>query len=495
MVTIVGAGLAGCEAAWQLAERGVDVLLVEQKPARRTPAQTSDKLCELVCSNSMRGEALVNAVGLLKEELRRAGSLILACADAARVPAGGALAVDREVFAARVTEAVSSHPRIKLESRVVLTIPEASAERPVILATGPLTGEALAADIERLVGAPHLAYYDAIAPIVSAESIDWSRVFRQSRWGKGGPAGEHDGEPAAQKGGRGAERRDATALGDQAYVNCPFDEAGYKTFVGEIRGARKVEARSFEDPRYFEGCLPIEVMAARGEMTLAFGPMKPVGLTDPRTGKRPFAVVQLRPEDEAMTAYNLVGFQTRMAYPEQSRVFRLIPGLERCELLRFGSVHRNTFIDAPAVLDDRMQLKGRPGLFFAGQITGVEGYVESCASGLVCARLLAQALGGRELCPPPPVTALGGILTHVRRPQPSYQPSNITWACIAPADNPRLKKRERYEAMSRRALAAIDAWIKAEARAATGVRLRSADDAEHHPTNLGGLPCADARSG
>jgi methylenetetrahydrofolate--tRNA-(uracil-5-)-methyltransferase len=457
----VGAGLAGCEAAWQLAERGVLVRLLEQKPLARTPAQTSDQLCELVCSNSMRGAALVNAVGLLKEELRRAGSLILACAEEARVPAGGALAVDRERFAASVTGRVRAHPRIEVEARIVEAIPDASEDHPVILATGPLTGEALAADIARVVGAAHLAYYDAIAPIVSADSIAWDRVFKQSRWGKGGAEAD-DGA------------RDATALGDEAYVNCPFDEPGYKAFVEAIVAARKIEARAFEDTRYFEGCLPIEVMASRGEMTLAFGPMKPVGLTDPRTGRRPFAVVQLRPEDEAMTAYNLVGFQTRMAQGDQGQVFRRIPGLEECEILRYGSVHRNTFLDAPALLDARMQLRARPGLFFAGQITGVEGYVESCASGLLCAVMLAEALRGEAVVPPPPATALGGILTHLGRKQPSYQPSNITWACMPPHENRKLKKRERYTALAERALGAVDAWID-------GVRGRDLDAASRPP--------------
>jgi methylenetetrahydrofolate--tRNA-(uracil-5-)-methyltransferase len=391
----------------------------------------------------MRGAALVNAVGLLKEELRRKGSLILGCADASKVPAGGALAVDREGFASAVTEKIRAHPRIRLEARVVSAIPEASERQPVIVATGPLTGEELAEDIARVVGSAHLAYYDAIAPIVSADSIAWDRVFRQSRWGKGG---------------EGDEVKDAAALGDQAYVNCPFDEAGYKAFVAAIVGAEKVAPRAFEETRYFEGCLPIEVMAARGELTLAYGPMKPVGLTDPRSGERPFAVVQLRPEDEAMTAYNLVGFQTRMTYGEQSRVLRMIPGLETSELLRFGSVHRNTYLDAPVLLDERMQLRARPHVFFAGQITGVEGYVESCASGLICAVMLAQALRGEPLVPPPKATALGGILTHLSRPQPRYQPSNITWACIPPHENRRLKKRDRYAALAERALEAVAGW-------------------------------------
>ncbi len=447
-VLVVGGGLAGCEAAYQLAERGVDVTLIEQKPVARTPAQSSDKLCELVCSNSLRGAALVNAVGLLKEELRRAGSLILRSAEIAKVPAGGALAVDRDVFSDTVTRALEEHPRIRMVREIVESIPESRADRPVVLCTGPLTGDKLAADLARTVGAEHLAYYDAIAPIVAADSIAWDRVFKQSRWGKGG---ETEGEEG--------EKLDATALGDEAYVNCPFDEEQYKAFVAAVIAAEKVEARSFEDTRYFEGCLPIEVMASRGEMTLAFGPMKPVGLTDPKTGRRPFAVVQLRQEDAAATAYNLVGFQTRMTYGEQARVFRTIPGLEEAEILRFGSVHRNTFVNAPELLDERMQLRARPHLYLAGQVTGVEGYVESAAGGFVCALGLAQTLAGEAFVPPPPTTALGGIRTHLGRPQPRYQPSNITWACMPPHPNRKLKKRDRYQALAERALIDLEAWL------------------------------------
>jgi methylenetetrahydrofolate--tRNA-(uracil-5-)-methyltransferase len=431
------------------------VTLLEQKPHQRTPAQTMDHLCELVCSNSMRGAALVNAVGLLKEELRRAGSLVLACAEATKVPAGGALAVDREAFSRLVTAKVHGHPRIDVRAGTVDRIPDATQDHPVILATGPLTGDALAADLARVVGTEHLAYYDAIAPIVATDSIDMTRVFRQSRWGKGSEPVD-DGE------------RDATALGDEAYINCPFDEAGYRAFVQAIVAAEKVVPRSFEDVRYFEGCLPIEVMATRGEMTLAFGPMKPVGLTDPTTGRRPFAVVQLRQEDEAATAYNLVGFQTRMTYPEQTRVFRMIPGLEECEIQRFGSVHRNTFVNAPACLDERMQLRARPNVFLAGQISGVEGYVESAAGGFLCALMLAQALHGLTVTPPPVNTALGGIRTHLMRPSPSYQPSNITWACLPPHETRKMKKRDRYTALAERALVALDGWLASAPLARTG---------------------------
>lgn len=431
-VTIVGAGLAGCEAAYQLAERGVSVRLFEMKPKKRTPAQTGDGLAELVCSNSLRGAALTNAVGLLKEELRRAGSLILRCALQSRVPAGGALAVDREAFSALVTSAIEAHERIELVNEEVTAIPEA---RPCILATGPLTSDALAEDVARVVGDEHLAYYDAIAPIIDAESIDWDVVWKQSRYDKGGAD----------------------------YVNCGFTKEQYEAFVQAIVDAEKVAPREFEKVRYFEGCLPCEVMAERGVDTLAYGPMKPVGLTDPKTGRRPHAVIQLRAEDQEATAYNLVGFQTRMKWPEQKRVFRMIPGLEKAEFMRFGAVHRNTFIDAPTLLDETMQLRAIPGVYVAGQMSGVEGYVESAAAGLVCAVMLAQQLAGEPRTPPPPTTALGGILTHLGRSHPKlrYQPSNITWAHFPPLEGKerRLKKRDRYGRMSERALADLEAWV------------------------------------
>jgi methylenetetrahydrofolate--tRNA-(uracil-5-)-methyltransferase len=435
-VTVVGAGLAGSECAYQLAERGHRVRLIEQKPARRTPAQHHDFFAELVCSNSLRGADLANAVGLIKEEMRRMGSLVMRVADETRVPAGGALAVDRERFGARITALLHGHPRIRVECHEVREVPAG----PCVLATGPLTGDALAADLARIVGGAGLAYYDAIAPIIAADSLDWDKVFRASRYDKGG---------------------------DDAYVNCPLTREQYEAFIDAVLAAEKVEAREFEDIRYFEGCLPIEVMAARGRRTLQFGPMKPVGLTDPRTGRWPNAVVQLRQEDAAGSAYNMVGFQTRMKFPEQKRVFALIPGLERAEFLRFGSVHRNTFVNAPRVLDDDCALIARPGVHLAGQITGVEGYVESAAHGLVVGLRLGAQLAGEAAPLPPPETALGALYGHVRRDVPDYQPSNVVWSMfpdVALPDNQKKNKALRRELSGARALAALG-----EFRAALGM--------------------------
>lgn len=437
-VTVVGAGLAGCEAAYQLASRGIAVHLYEMKPRKRTPAQQSDALAELVCSNSLRGMALTGAVGLLKEELRLAGSLIMRAALSARVPAGGALAVDRDQFAEAITSAIEGHDGITLIREEVTEIP---VGRPVILATGPLTSEALAADVAKHCGHEHLAYYDAIAPIVAADSIDWDVVWKQSRYDKGTPD----------------------------YVNCPLNEEEYRAFVQAIVDAEKVAPREFEKVRYFEGCLPCEVMAERGVDTLAYGPMKPVGLTDPRTGKRPHAVIQLRAEDAAATAYNMVGFQTRMKWPEQKRVFRMVPGLTNAEFMRMGAVHRNTFIDAPVLLDETMQLKCLPGVYVAGQMSGVEGYVESTAGGLLCALMLADRLQERNIVRPPETTALGGMLTQLARKHPkmAYQPSNITWAHVPPLEGAsgkgarKMKKRDRYRRMAERALADIQPWLTA----------------------------------
>jgi methylenetetrahydrofolate--tRNA-(uracil-5-)-methyltransferase len=435
-VVIVGAGLAGCEAALELARRGHRVRLLEQKPQKRTPAQRTDDLAELVCSNSFRGAALSNAVGLLKEEMRRLESFVMRAADACRVPAGGALAVDRDRFSATMTAYVRAEPRITVEPHEVVRIPD---ERPVIVATGPLTSDALAKDIEHRVG-KELAYYDAIAPIVVTDSIDFERVFAASRYDKGESEEEQ-----------------------HAYLNCPLDKEGYERFVADLVAAQKVAPRDFEDVRYFEGCLPIEVMAERGPMTLAFGPMKPVGLVDPRTGRRPHAVVQLRAEDEAKSAYNIVGFQTRMTFGEQARVFRTIPGLENAEFSRFGAVHRNTFLNAPKVLDGTLGLRAEPGVYFAGQIAGCEGYVESAALGFLAAHIVAARLDGREPVLPPATTAHGGLLGHLSRDTKDYQPSNITFAHLPPLDNRRLKKRDRYEALAARALADLDAWIRSAA--------------------------------
>jgi methylenetetrahydrofolate--tRNA-(uracil-5-)-methyltransferase len=435
-VTIIGAGLAGSEAALQLASRGVPVRLLEQKPVERTPAQTSDQFCELVCSNSFRGAALSNAVGLLKEEMRRLGSFVMRAADETRVPAGGALAVDRERFSATVTRWLHESPNIEIVKGRVDGVPETG---PVIIATGPLTGDALALDIARRVGAEHLAYYDAISPIVSAESIDWDKVFMASRWEKG-----------------------ETEEDQSAYVNCPMNKEQYEAFVAALLEGTKVVPKSFEDVRYFEGCLPIEVMAERGPKTLSFGPMKPAGLTDPKTGRRPWAVVQLRSEDAAKTAYNLVGFQTRLTWGEQARIFRTIPGLEQAEFVRYGAVHRNTFLNAPRLLDPRLRLKSEPRLRFAGQITGVEGYVESAACGWLAAWFSAGELAGREVSAPPPSTAHGGLLTQLARNEATYQPSNITFSHLPPWEGPRLGKRPRYEAMAQRALDDLGRWLESE---------------------------------
>ncbi|MGA8891491.1 MAG: methylenetetrahydrofolate--tRNA-(uracil(54)-C(5))-methyltransferase (FADH(2)-oxidizing) TrmFO [Anaeromyxobacteraceae bacterium] len=433
-ITVVGAGLAGSEAAWTLARAGADVLLLEMKPGRRSPVQRLDGFAELVCSNSLRSDDPQNAVGLLHEELRRAGSLVLACADECRVPAGGALAVDREAFSARITERLLAHPRVRVERREVVDLP--AGPGPAILATGPLTSEPLAAALAALVG-PGLAFYDAIAPVVTDESVDRSVAFAASRWGKG--------------------------EGDD-YLNLPLDEEGYRAFVEALVAGVKVEPHGFEEPRYFEGCLPIEVMAERGLDVLRFGPMKPVGLPDPRTGRWPHAVVQLRREDVAGTAWNLVGFQTRLTWPEQQRIFRtFLPGLAGAEFQRLGQVHRNTFVDAPRVLAPDQSLRVRPDLFLAGQITGVEGYVESAASGLVTARAVLDRLAGRGFRPPPPTTALGALHRHVTgvaHPEGlGYQPSNVVYALFPPLAGRHRGKAARKEAYVARARQDLEEWI------------------------------------
>lgn len=434
-VTVVGGGLAGCECAWQLAERGIEVILVEQRPVRRSPVHQTDWLGELVCSNSLRAMSLTNAVGLLKEELRRCGSVVMRVAEATRVQAGGALAVDRAEFASRLQAEVQGHRCIQVVREPCLSVPE---HRPCVIATGPLTSDDLAADLSRKIGADALFYYDAIAPIVEADSIDWDCVFRQSRYDSG-------------------EAVDET----QAYVNCPLDEGEYHSFVAALREADRAACHAFEQLPYFEGCLPIEVMAERGEMTLAFGPMKPVGLTDPRTGRRPFAVVQLRAEDRGRTAYNLVGFQTRMTHDAQRRVLTMVPGLERARFCRLGSMHRNTFVDAPRVLDIDMQLRALAGVYLAGQIAGVEGYVESTACGLVCGIRLASRMFGKPVPTPPPSTAIGGLLGHLASPHRPFQPSNITWAHLLPLEG-ETRKKDRKRLMIERALRDVEQWVSCD---------------------------------
>jgi methylenetetrahydrofolate--tRNA-(uracil-5-)-methyltransferase len=450
---VVGGGLAGCEAAWQLAERGVDVLLRESKPEVMSAAHSTPFLAEIVCSNSLRSDAVDSPAGLLKAELRRAGSLILSCADATRVPAGEALAVDRHAFARLVTTRIAQHPRIRLERRVVDELPEADA----IVATGPLTGGRLARQLGELCGRP-LYFYDAIAPIVDAETIDRAIAFRASRWG-------HDSKPIADPGtaAPGADGEagvgEAEPTGD--YLNCPLDRDEYAAFVAAVRAGRKVAPHSFEEARYFEGCLPIEVMADRGLDVLAFGPMRPVGLTDPRTGKRPHAVVQLRPETRHLSAYNLVGFQTRLAYPEQQRIFRMIPGLGAAEFLRMGSIHRNSYVDAPRLLGTELELRTRPTIRLAGQITGVEGYIESTAMGLLAGRFAAARARGAVAAPPPPESAMGALHTHVTRAraaQEAFAPMNINFGLLPPLAG-RAPKRERRRLYAERAVAAFGAWV------------------------------------
>jgi methylenetetrahydrofolate--tRNA-(uracil-5-)-methyltransferase len=453
-VTVIGGGPAGCEAAWQLAEAGVRVALVDMKPAELSPAHQTPLLCELVCSNSLRSDDPAAPAGLLKRELRRARSVVIAAADRHRVPAGAALAVERFGFAREVTTRLALHPNVAIERRVVDRLPDG----PVVLATGPLTGGALAGELRRLCGGERLYFYDAIAPIVAADSVDASSAFRASRWDASRPEALPAAEPAGETCGDGGGD---VGVGD--YLNCPLDEETYRRFVDEIRLARKVAPRDFEEPRYFEGCLPIEVMVDRGEDVLRHGPMRPVGLVDPRTGRRPHAVVQLRPENRYLTAYNLVGFQTRMAYPEQQRIFSMIPALREAEFLRFGSIHRNTYLDSPRLLGPRLELLARPDVRVAGLLTGVEGYIESCAMGMVAAWFVAAALRGTELAPPPPTTALGALHHHVARSRGAgekFAPTNINFGLFPPLAV-RAKKRERGGLHAERAARDLDAWLEA----------------------------------
>ena len=446
---VVGGGLAGCEAAWQLAEHGVDVTLRESKPEVMSAAHSTPLLAEIVCSNSLRSDDVESPAGLLKAELRRAGSLILACADATRVPAGEALAVDRFAFARLVTSRIANHPRIHLERRVVDQLPEGDA----IVATGPLTGGRLARQLGELCGRP-LYFYDAIAPIVDAETIDRTIAFRASRWGRDTSDTKVGGDAHAEEDGPA----DAES-GD--YLNCPLDRDEYAAFVAAVRAGRKVAPHSFEEARYFEGCLPIEVMADRGLDVLAFGPMRPVGLVDPRTGKRPHAVVQLRPETRHLSAYNLVGFQTRLAYPEQQRIFRMIPGLGAAEFLRMGSIHRNSYVDSPRLLGAELELRTQPTIRLAGQITGVEGYIESTAMGLLAGRFAAARAKGTVAAPPPPESAMGALYVHVTRPRAArepFEPMNINFGLLPPLAG-RAPKRDRRRLYAQRAVAAFGAWV------------------------------------
>ena len=460
-VTIVGGGLAGSEAAWQVAARGVAVVLHEMRPVKPTPVHKTDGLAELVCSNSFRGDKLDNAVGLLKEEMRRLGSLIMRCADQARVPAGAALAVDRDVFSARVTEALASHPRIGIERGEVTSIPP-SADGPVILATGPLTSAALSAEIAALVGSTHLYFYDAISPIVSGESLDMSKIYRASRWGRSLRSASEMASGVSQTIPAGGEQPACGVDDGQGdYLNCPFTREQYEAFYAALMSAEKAAIHEFDQPKFFEGCLPIEVMAARGVDTLRFGPMKPVGLPDPRTGREPYAVVQLRQDNVAGDHFSLVGFQTQMKWGEQARVLKLIPGLEKAEFIRFGMIHRNTYVNAPTVLRETWQTRMRDDLLFAGQMSGVEGYVESAASGLIAGRNAAALALGEAPSVPPRTTALGALAYYASHADPKhYVPSNIAFGLIPPLEGRVKHKRDRNVAISERALQDLNAWLE-----------------------------------
>jgi len=425
-VIIVGGGLAGSEAAWQIARRGLAVELVEMRPVKRTPVHRTGDLAELVCSNSLRGNALDQPAGLLKEEMRRMDSLVVSVADRVRVPAGSALAVDRDLFARRVTEAVQELPGVTIRREEVTRIPEAPV---AIVATGPLTSDALARDVAAFVGRDHLYFYDAVSPVVEAESVDLERTFKASRYGKGG----------------------------DDYVNCPFTEGEYRAFYGALMEAEGATLHDFERELFFEGCLPVEVIARRGPETLLFGPMKPVGLRDPRTGARPFAVVQLRQDDLAASHYSVVGFQTQLKWGEQKRVFRMIPGLEEAEFVRYGMIHRNTYVNAPSALEPTFETRRRPGLFFAGQMSGVEGYVESAASGLLAGIGAALRVRGESPLPFPEDTALGALGRYIARSDPSrYQPTNIAFGLLPELPQRIRDKARRRLALSHRALESLE---------------------------------------
>jgi len=430
-VTVIGGGLAGSEAAWQAANRGVSVTLYEMRPETQTAAHKTGLLAELVCSNSLRSDSLDRAQGILKAELRKLGSLVIECADRHRVPAGSALAVDRDLFAAAVTEAVSGHPDIELVRGEVAVLPEPD-EEVAIIASGPLTSPALAKAIYGVTGQHYLFFYDAISPIVDAESVDMGKAFLASRYDKG----------------------------EAAYINCPMTQAEYDAFFDALLHAEQSMHADVEPSELFEGCLPVEVIAGRGHDALLFGPMKPVGLVDPRTGERPYGVVQLRPENAELTMYNLVGFQTSLTWGEQERVLRMIPGLEAAEFLRFGAVHRNTYINSPVLLRPTLNLKSRPQLYFAGQITGVEGYVESTMSGLVASLNVVAALRGLPPVVFPRETVMGALLHHVTHADPNhFQPMNANFGVLPTAKRSRRGRKERRLEQAERSLAALDAFL------------------------------------
>jgi methylenetetrahydrofolate--tRNA-(uracil-5-)-methyltransferase len=474
MIRIVGGGLAGCEAAWQAAEKGIQVQLFEMRPVRATAVHKTDQLAELVCSNSFRGDKLDNAVGLLKEEMRRLDSLVMRAAEESRVPAGAALAVDRERFAGAVTRAIAGHPLITIVRDEVTAVPESSEQEPVIVATGPLTSDALSSDIARIVGAEHLYFYDAISPIVLAESLDRGKVFRQSRWDRNVRSPELHRADKRHSEVRSPDVSDADPApatpacgvddGQGDYLNCPLTRPEYERFYEALVQAESATVHDFDKEKFFEGCLPIEVMAHRGVDTLRFGPMKPVGLIDPRTGRQPYAVVQLRQDNLAAEHFSLVGFQTQIKWGDQARVLRLIPGLEQAEFVRYGMVHRNTYVNGPTVLAETWQVRSRPSLFFAGQMSGVEGYVESAASGLL-AGLNAAALSlGRPVSAPPRTTAIGALAYYASHANPAhYDPSNITFGIMEPLSRPPRGRMDRKLAMADRALDALRDWMQVRA--------------------------------
>ena len=431
MVKVIGAGLAGAEAAWQLAQRGIQVELYEMKPQKKSPAHHTDTFAELVCSNSLRGDRLENAVGLLKEELRRFGSLIISCADATRVEAGGCLAVDRQGFSDLVTQKIRSHPNITVIEGEVTQVPEG----PVIVATGPLTSDGLSDAIGQYFGTGYLHFFDAAAPLVTAESVDMEKAWWQSRYDRGTPD----------------------------YINCAMDKEEYEAFLKELISAEEAEVHGFEDKNVFEGCMPVEVMARRGPDTLRFGPLKPVGLVDPKTGKEPYAVVQLRQDNAAKSVFNLVGFQTHLKFPEQKRVFSMIPALRNAEFVRYGVMHRNTFLQSPKLLDRFYADRRNPLVAFAGQMTGVEGYVESAASGFLAAVAMAAKVQGREPLEFPKETAIGALGLYISDERiEHFQPMNVNFSIIAPLEQRVRKKAEKNLALANRSLAIIDRLIETE---------------------------------